>query len=160
MHSNTRQNRGFTIVELLIVIVVIAILASISIVAYNGIQRRANVSAAYSDMKSLGQAFEIYRVDYGQYPTTNTEINAALAEANSTSLGHSSGSKSFVYCRHASQFTIVPWEPITVSQGEVTYRWKAGQIGEITYSYNGSTVGSSLCQNSGSGSAAVWSHSL
>ena len=39
------NKRGFTIVELLIVIVVIAILAAISIVAYNGIQDRARKSA-------------------------------------------------------------------------------------------------------------------
>jgi len=42
LHKNLR--RGFTIVELLIVIVVIAILAAISIVAYNGIQARAENS--------------------------------------------------------------------------------------------------------------------
>lgn len=42
------DNRGFTIVELLIVIVVIAILAAITIVAYNGIQNRAKTSSAQS----------------------------------------------------------------------------------------------------------------
>ena len=47
MTTKTQRNlRGFTIVELLIVIVIIAILAAITIVAYNGIQQRARDSAA------------------------------------------------------------------------------------------------------------------
>lgn len=50
--------RGFTIVELLIVIVVIAILAAISVVAYNGIQHRAKVSAVASMLKNTEKAFK------------------------------------------------------------------------------------------------------
>ena len=59
---------GFTIVELLIVIVVIAILAAISIVAYTGIQQRARDSKRQSDMKSVEKVLELYHVDKGGYP--------------------------------------------------------------------------------------------
>lgn len=48
------QKSGFTIVELLIVVVVIAILAAITIVAYNGIQNRAYDSAVQADLKNIG----------------------------------------------------------------------------------------------------------
>ena len=55
--SLIQQRRGFTIVELLIVIVVIAILAAITIVAYNGIQNRANDTVVKSDLATLTKKF-------------------------------------------------------------------------------------------------------
>jgi prepilin-type N-terminal cleavage/methylation domain-containing protein len=64
-----KQKQGFTIVELLIVIVVIAILAAITIVAYNGIQNRARASAAQSAAKQAFtkvQTFAVQNAD--QFP--------------------------------------------------------------------------------------------
>lgn len=62
---------GFTIVELLIVIVVIAILASITIVAYNGIRERSQSSALATTLKSAAQKVHLYAVDNAdQYPAT------------------------------------------------------------------------------------------
>lgn len=60
---------GFTIVELLIVIVVIAILAAITIVAYNGIQARASDSRIQSAAKQIEKAIQLYVNDYGPLPT-------------------------------------------------------------------------------------------
>lgn len=68
---------GFTIVELLIVIVVIAILAAITIVAYNGIQNRAHDTAVQNDLRQLG-------VKINQYYVENTDT---LPAANSGGLG-------------------------------------------------------------------------
>ena len=56
-----RKAYGFTIVELLIVIVVIAILAAISIVAYTGIQERAQKSKVQSDIAQIVKAITIAR---------------------------------------------------------------------------------------------------
>lgn len=63
-----RVGSGFTIVELLIVIVVIAILAAITIVAYNGIQAQARDSQRKSDVASIAKALELYYIKNGQYP--------------------------------------------------------------------------------------------
>lgn len=59
---------GFTIVELLIVIVVIAILASISVVAFTGIQGRARDSERQSELNGVMKALEMYRAENGGYP--------------------------------------------------------------------------------------------
>ena len=70
-----KPQAGFTIVELLIVIVVIAILAAISIVAYNGIQNRAYDTTVKSDLASIAKKFQLYQVDVGNYPLTSAELS-------------------------------------------------------------------------------------
>jgi prepilin-type N-terminal cleavage/methylation domain-containing protein len=62
--------RGFTIVELLIVIVVIGILAAIVIVAYNGVQSRAQYSREQSDMNAINKMIQIYYATNNSYPST------------------------------------------------------------------------------------------
>lgn len=63
-----RRTYGFTIVELLIVIVVIGILAAITVVAYNGIQKRANNTARVSELQAWAKQFEMYKAIHGEYP--------------------------------------------------------------------------------------------
>jgi prepilin-type N-terminal cleavage/methylation domain-containing protein len=65
-----KKRHGFTIVELLIVIVVIAILAAISVVAYTGIQNRANNSTVEADIANMIKLLEMTKVDLGHYPQT------------------------------------------------------------------------------------------
>lgn len=57
-------------------IVVIAILAAITIVAYNGIQQRARIAQRASDVSAVRKAFEIYKADNGVYPA-HLATNAA-----------------------------------------------------------------------------------
>ena len=67
-----QRKTGFTIVELLIVIVVVAILAAISIVAYNGIQVRAETASKTLEAKHWITAFTGYRASEGKWPTSMT----------------------------------------------------------------------------------------
>lgn len=59
---------GFTIVELLIVVVVIAILATITIVAYNGITANAKESALKSDLTTAAKKLHVAKVEDGSFP--------------------------------------------------------------------------------------------
>ena len=73
MSKNTKLNQsGFTIVELLIVIVVIGILATVSIIAYNGITQKANNTAIISAANNSIKLIEAYIAQYGEYPRTST----------------------------------------------------------------------------------------
>jgi len=78
MTKQTKQ-RGFTIVELLIVVVIIAILAAITIVAYNGIQNRAKSSASAAAAASLQKKVEAFAIESasGVYPTTVAALGAS-----------------------------------------------------------------------------------
>lgn len=60
---------GFTIVELLIVIVVIGILAAITIVAYTGVSQRAVVASLQSDLTNASNKLKLYQIDNSAYPT-------------------------------------------------------------------------------------------
>jgi prepilin-type N-terminal cleavage/methylation domain-containing protein len=71
-----KKDRGFTIVELLIVIVIIGILAAITIVAYNGVQARANNSAAQAAGSTLAKKAEAFNAVQTNYPTSTADFNS------------------------------------------------------------------------------------
>lgn len=65
MKSMSTVRLGFTIVELLIVIVVIAILAAISMVAYTGVQGRAKQAAVMTEVDKIGKAIQLWSAENG-----------------------------------------------------------------------------------------------
>lgn len=69
MTSLNNKQRGFTIVELLIVIVVIGILAALVITTFNGIQQRGRDTERQTDIKALHGQLEAYYAQNGSYPT-------------------------------------------------------------------------------------------
>lgn len=76
MHKQNTPSTGFTIVELLIVVVVIAILATISIVAYTNIQQRARNSQTAAGVNSYIKAIKLYLVDNASLPVYNGCLGA------------------------------------------------------------------------------------
>ncbi|MGB3945436.1 MAG: prepilin-type N-terminal cleavage/methylation domain-containing protein [Candidatus Saccharimonadales bacterium] len=80
-----RSTSGFTIVELLIVVVVIGILAAISLVAFNNTQARARDNVRYTDAKAIVKALELYKTDNGTYPVTS------VTATSSCGAGHTNG---------------------------------------------------------------------
>lgn len=91
------KHTGFTIVELLIVIVVIAILAAITVVAYTGIQSRAVESGIQSDMRNVVNKVQAYRAINGFYPAPTDEGLGGAGIAATKSL-YDTSSANFLYC--------------------------------------------------------------
>jgi len=161
------KKSGFTIVELLIVIVVIGILAAITIVAYNGIQQRARVSTAQSDMRNIHQAMTI-RINDGQANDGTTWANA-LRDTKLYDATHGTYTKLFALCSNATDNTIsiVAWNPVQVLGVATTGAGMPTFIkGTLTTStYNGANPGSLTLTKSCYGAdpdytAAFWSNGV
>lgn len=111
------KNRGFTIVELLVVIVVIGILAAITIVSYSGITRRAIISSMQSDLASASTQLKIFQTTNDSYPQTiSTDCVASPTTLTNLCLKPSRGSSYTGYTTTAQGFTL------TETNGDLTYR--------------------------------------
>ncbi len=69
MVSLKRKQSGFTIVELLIVIIVIGILAALVLVTFTGVQQKARNTERTTDIKAVASHLEVYNAQNGFYPT-------------------------------------------------------------------------------------------
>lgn len=70
-----RRQTGFTIVELLIVIIIIGILATITVIAFNGVQRSAARSVVMSDLEQAAKEAENYKTDNGAAPASTSQVD-------------------------------------------------------------------------------------
>lgn len=85
--NRLRALPGFTIVELLIVVVVIAILASISAVAYNGVTGRANDISVQTDLDNMSKTLLMSGIDTGTYPYDESTLSAAKIRVSKNAYG-------------------------------------------------------------------------
>lgn len=97
-----KTKSGFTIIELVIVVVVIGILAAITIVAYNGIQARAQESAIYSDLQRFATAVVTFRTINGSYPASEDDLATLKIRATTSIYSVDDGYSNFAYCLRTS----------------------------------------------------------
>jgi general secretion pathway protein G len=91
--SRVRQlsgQRGFTLVELLIVVAIIGILASIGFALYVNVQARGRLGRATADVRMLTSAISVYSAHMGAIPTT-TQGLAVLAQQQTNAQGQMAG---------------------------------------------------------------------
>lgn len=80
----SRSNSGFTVVELLIVIVVIALLATITVVAYNGVTEQATAAALKANLKNAAEEIELQKSKDKVYPAKISDFEKGIAGTDTT----------------------------------------------------------------------------
>jgi general secretion pathway protein G len=84
-HQSARQNnssRGFTLLELLVVIVIIGLLAAYVGPRYFAQLGKSETKVAKAQIESFGRALDTYRLDVGHYPSTEQGLNALQTKPN------------------------------------------------------------------------------
>ena len=151
------KRTGFTIVELLIVIVVIGILAAITIVAYNGIQNRTHDTAIQSDLRNLASKVREFQAINGRLPSLDMGSTGVFSQIKPSVTKDSygahyeptTGSHNLIYCLSGDQFVFV-----AASKSGNVYKYSsttgldAGVGPLVTYT--------TTCENNGLNSVGAW----
>lgn len=82
MPVQTRRTRGFTLIEIMVVMVIIAILGALIGPQILGRVDEARVTKAQSDIRALGTALDLYRMDNFTYPSTDQGLRALVEKPN------------------------------------------------------------------------------
>ncbi|NTW61392.1 hypothetical protein HGB24_01720 [Candidatus Saccharibacteria bacterium] len=105
--------RGFTIVELLLVIVTIGILSGIALVFYSGISQRAVVASIQSDLSNVSQQIKIFQINNGTFPLTT---NCSIPDSSTNQCLRVTNGNSYSY--QADNYSVPQTYCITSSNGD------------------------------------------
>lgn len=135
--SNTKfKQQGFTIVELLVVIVVIGILSAITIVSYSGVTNKAKDSTAKAQADAIKTAAGTYNALKGNYPFTKSALTTASAtDGISQTIGDIFGTPSATDATKVAYYpcgAATPTSEATTTGFKVIYFATAGNITELT----------------------------
>jgi general secretion pathway protein G len=75
---NSKQQRGFTLIEVMIVVVILGILASIVVPKIMGRPDEARATRTLQDIRAIGAALDLYRLDNFNYPSTEQGLEALV----------------------------------------------------------------------------------
>ncbi len=77
---NATRTKGFTLIEIMVVVVILGILGALIVPNIIGRPDEARVTAARADIQQIGNALELYRLDNGVYPSSDQGLDALVEE--------------------------------------------------------------------------------
>ena len=99
---------GFTLVELMVVLVIIGLLATIVIINVMPAADRAAVTKAHADIATLEQGIEMYRLDNQRYPTTQEGLQVLVANHYIPRLPEDPWRRPYLYAAPGRDFRALP----------------------------------------------------
>ncbi|MFT5209696.1 MAG: general secretion pathway protein G [Flavobacterium sp.] len=79
-YRNHQKSSGFTLIEIMVVVVILGILGALIVPNLISRPDEARVQAALSDIAQVGTALDLYRLDNGHYPSTDQGLEALVSE--------------------------------------------------------------------------------
>ena len=132
--ERARRRRGFTLVELLVVIVVLAVLAAIVLPKFMNSSKRSKESALRSDLKLLRNAVGLFQADTGTYPKVMADLAATAVMAKGLD---AAGADAVITPGdwHGPYLQETPNDPIAAAA--FTYGTTSPNVGKVTSSATG-----------------------
>ncbi len=129
------NRKGFTLIEMMIVIAIIAVLAAVALPNMLGARKAAAEKSAMSELKTLGTAAEAYYIREGSYPTNTSSFLSDLASKDLLSDYYSDKTGSYTksgYTINVTQTTSDEYNivatPVSAKKGNKCYKVTTGGV--------------------------------
>lgn len=86
-HANKNRCRGFTLLEMMVVVMIIGLLASVVVPNILANKNRANQKKAVTDIVALESALDMYYMDYNHYPTQSDGLQSLVQPSTGSNMG-------------------------------------------------------------------------
>lgn len=116
------MKKGFTLIEILVAVTIIAVLVSIGVVSYASINKRSRDAKRKGDVEQLRSALEMYRADIGSYPNTGS---GSWTDASGLDIAGTNPADDLV----PTYFPAIPSDPKSTQ----TYRYRATNLSGANY---------------------------